>query len=319
MKKQTHELTDRQKIPVFDDLRDFYNHIHASPPLSKDFDVREINPEVIGSYDFVARPFRHSFYCVALYLEGDVMLNSGFWKTKLQRPALYFKTPYQLLSWNKPERWLKEYFVVFTECFALQHKQLADIIFDLPFFKIEKTIPFEVSEEEAAILGDMYKKIHYEYRSDHLDRYELIAAYTLILLVNIQRLYHQYADTDPVLSREVKLNDNGLFKKFQALLKAHFSGNEINDKAHSVKYYAALLSTHPNHLNAVVKRKTGQTALSLIHGQIMTEAKSLLSQTGFSVKETAFRLGFKEPAHFNNFFRKRMNCTPADFRRAMAL
>src|ERR1700722_1764095 len=102
-------------IPHFNDLISFYKHINASAPLSADFDIREINPDALKSYDYVAKPFRHSLYCVAFYLEGDITLNTGFWKTKLEKPAIYFKTPYQILSWVKPARWLKEYFIVFNE------------------------------------------------------------------------------------------------------------------------------------------------------------------------------------------------------------
>ena len=86
-----------ETIPQFNDLISFYKHVKASPPLSEDFDIREINPETIKLYDFITKPFRHRFYCIALYLEGGVTLNTGFWKTKLDKPALYFKTPYQIL------------------------------------------------------------------------------------------------------------------------------------------------------------------------------------------------------------------------------
>ena len=127
-----------KNIPYLTDLVSFYDHVRARPPLHKDFDIREINPEVLKGYDYVAKPFRHSFYCIDLLLDADVTLNSGFWKRKLSKPALYFKTPCQVLSWMKPERWIKEYFIVFTEDFMLRYKALADIIFDLPFFQIDQ-------------------------------------------------------------------------------------------------------------------------------------------------------------------------------------
>lgn len=118
-KKKTNHFDET--IPYYNDLIGFYKHIKASPPLSEHFDIREINPEVIKSYDYVAKPFRHNLYCITLYLEGDVTLTTGFWKTKLNKPALYFKTPHQLLSWIKPEKWLKEFFIVFTENFLLKY------------------------------------------------------------------------------------------------------------------------------------------------------------------------------------------------------
>src|SRR5882724_2140789 len=123
-------------LPYLNDLVSFYKHMKARPPLNKDFDIREINPEVLKGYDYVAQPFRHSFYRITLFLEGEVTLNAGFWKRNLSKPALYFKTPCQVVSWTKPAAWLKEYFIVFTETFLLKHKSIADIVFELPFFQL---------------------------------------------------------------------------------------------------------------------------------------------------------------------------------------
>ena len=76
-----------ESIPYFNDIVSFYKHVNARPPLHNDFDIREIDPQVLKGYDFAARPFRHSFYCVVLFLQGDISLNTGFWKTRLKKPA----------------------------------------------------------------------------------------------------------------------------------------------------------------------------------------------------------------------------------------
>src|SRR6202790_1937591 len=134
--KRTGPQSKGEDIPYLRDLESFYKHVKARPPLHKDFDIRKIDPEVLKSYDYVAKPFRHSFYCITLFLQGDITLNTGFWKTRLKRSALYVKTPCEVVSWVKPDRWLKEYFIVFTENFVLNHKALADIIFEFPFFQL---------------------------------------------------------------------------------------------------------------------------------------------------------------------------------------
>jgi AraC family transcriptional activator of pobA len=314
--KQKKKIHEDEKIPYFEELISFYKHINASPPLSEDFDIREINPEVLKAFDYVAKPFRHNLYCIAFYLEGDVTLNTGFWKTKLDKPAIYFKTPCQILSWAKPAKWLKEYFIVFTESFILKHKPLADIIFALPFFKLEKAIPLEINEpEDVEMLKNLYKKIFNEYHSLNNDKYDLIHSYTYELLIHLRRLFIKYSETDFDLAQKIKTNDNTLVDKFLSLIKKHISSNEMGDEIHSVKFYAGLLTTHPNHLNAVVKRITKKNALSLIHNQIIIEAKSMLTQTNIPIKVIASNLGFKEPSHFNNFFKKRIDLTPSAYRK----
>ena len=304
-----------REIPYLPDLVSFYNHVKAKPPLHKDFDIREIDPEVLKSYDYVAKPFRHSFYCITLFLEGDVNLNAGFWKTRLNKPALYFKTPCQVVSWAKPSRWLKEYFIVFTESFMLSHKALADIIFDLPFFQLEKAIPFEIEADEVELLTDLYKKILNEYRSDRADKFELIVSYTHILLVHVRRMYFRYAETDKALLTHIHEHENILVERYRSLIRQNILKGNIDKRNFTIKKLASQLSTHPNHLNAVIKRHKQKTAIAFMHEQISHEAQSLLSQTGLTLKEIAFKLGFTDSSHFNHFFKKHTGITPAAYRK----
>src|SRR5258708_2882271 len=268
-----------REIPYLPDLISFYNHVKAKPPLYKDFDIREIDPEVLKSYDYVARPFRHSFYCITLFLQGDVTLNAGFWKTRLSKPALYFKTPCQVVSWMKPQQWLKEYFIVFTENFILSNKALADIIFELPFFQLEKAIPFEIEPDEVELLTGLYQQILKEYRSGNADKFELIVSYVHTLLIHVRRLYNKYVKTDETLTAYIHQHEHSLVEKFRVLIRKHIIAGDMDKHHRTVKYFAAQLSTNPKHLNAVVKRQHQKTAIAFIHEQIVHEAQSLLSHT----------------------------------------
>ncbi|MDP9042940.1 MAG: helix-turn-helix domain-containing protein [Bacteroidota bacterium] len=313
------QQSDTEKIPYLRDLASFYKHVKARPPLHKEFDIREINPEVLKNYDFVAKPFRHSFYCMALFLEGDISLNTGFWKVRLKRPAVYFKTPCQVVSWQKPERWLKEYFIVFTDRFLADHKSLADIIFDLPFFQLEKAIPFEIDPDEVTLLKGIYEQILKEYRSDFKDKFALISSYVHTLLLQVQRLYYKNAETDEVLTTHIHQHEYHLVKSFQSLIRNKIAEGEFDNRHLTVKYFASLLSTHPNHLNAVVKRQRQKTAIAFMHEQILLEAQSLLNQTEFTIKNIAGRLGFADSSHFNHFFKKQTGDTPAAYRKVQKL
>lgn len=75
--KAKQQQSAAEKIPHFTELVSFYKHVKARPPLHKDFDIREIDPAVLKDYDYVAKPFRHSFYCITLFLQGDITLNAG--------------------------------------------------------------------------------------------------------------------------------------------------------------------------------------------------------------------------------------------------
>jgi AraC family transcriptional activator of pobA len=114
---------------------------------------------------------------------------------------------------------------------------------------------------------------------------------------------------------ELSFQRSSLIERFKTAVREHLASAEVANEARSVQYYAGLLFVHPNHLNAVVKKSTGEPAIRHIHQQVINEAKLLLGQTGLSVKEIAYRLAFREPAHFHTFFRKNTRQTPNEYRR----
>jgi AraC family transcriptional regulator, transcriptional activator of pobA len=312
---KTKQPSAEQGIPYFTELASFYKHVKARPPLNNDFDIRKIDPEVLKGYDYVAKPFRHSFYCIALFLQGNITLNTGFWKARLKKPCLYLKTPCQVVSWAKPPSWLDEYFIVFTENFILKYKTLAEIIFQLPFFRLEKAIPFEIEPDELKLLTNLYDQIMKEYKSDNADKFDLISSYTYSLLIHVRRLYNKYVKTDDVLTSHIHDNERMLVEKFRSLIRKKIATGETTGQHLTVRHVAGLLSTHPNHLNAVVKRQKQKTAIAFLHEQIFYEAQSLLGQTELNLKEISFRLGFADTSHFNHFFKKQSGKTPAAYRK----
>jgi AraC family transcriptional activator of pobA len=307
------------KVPFLRDLESFYKHLNARPPLNKDFDIRVVDPEVLKNYDCIARPFRHSFYCLTFFLQGDITLNSGFWNVRLKKPALYFKTPCQADTWKSAECRPKEYFIVFTEKFMADHKLLADIIFELPFFQLEKAIPFEIEPEEVELIDGIFKQIFKENESNHKDKYILISSYVHTLLLHIRRLYFKYTETDEKLVSHIYDHEFVLVENFRSIIRKKLANDEHSNRHLNVTQFAKLLSTHPNHLNAVVKRQQNMTAIAFLHKELLYEAQALLNESGVTIKDIAFRLGFSDSPHFNNFFKKHTGKTPAAFRKNKSL
>jgi len=197
----------------------------------------------------------------------------------------------------------------------MNYKTLADIIFALPFFKLEKAIPFELEPHEVDLLTNLYRQILDEYRSHNPDKLDLIASYTHVLLIHVRRMYNKYVETDKELTAHIHRFDHSMVEEFRTLIRKNILSGNMENGNRTVKYFASQLATHPNHLNAVVKRKTQKTAIAFIHEQLIHEAKSLLNQTELSIKEIAFKLGFNEPSHFNHFFKKQMGTTPVLYRK----
>lgn len=297
-------------VPEPNDLIEFSEYCKFPPPLDKDFDIRKVET----TYYNKTQPFRYRFYSISLYLEGNSTLNAGFWEKKLKVPALFVRSPYQILSWEIPSSMLREYIVVCTEDFLIQYKLIGQIILNCPIFKFDNSVLFTIDQDSADMLRGLYERIYEEYHSGNEDRYDLIISYFHTLLLQVQRLYNKFAAINKDIITIQNKEDINTVEQFKSLLKKHIATGEDNKQSRSVSFYAGHLSIHPNHLNAVVKRITGQTAHSFIHQQVINIAKALLTQTTLSMKEISYKLSFISLSHFSNFFKKYTGFTPVEFR-----
>jgi AraC family transcriptional regulator, transcriptional activator of pobA len=87
------------------------------------------------------------------------------------------------------------------------------------------------------------------------------------------------------------------------------------DNSHRVSDYAELLHISPKYLNKIVKEVMGVTAKSIISEQLLIRSTRELKFTNSSVKMISSQLGFSEPEHFSNFFKKNVGCTPLTYRK----
>jgi AraC-like DNA-binding protein len=252
--------------------------------------------------------FRHEFYCIALRHEGSNREVMG----RFLGANLFFNSPYQIVTWDILPDW-KGFYIIFDREFIGMNPAWQNFIIDYPFFRLDKTIAFDLPEKSAEFANDLFENIFDEYHSDNEDKFQFIQSYTQLLLLITKRHFLQI-NIDEEDSKENRTADVLLISRFQSLLEVAFTHEYAESEIRHPTFYAEKLNVHPNHLNAVVKRITGNTATHLIQNQILIYAKSLLLQTDLSIKEIAYRLQFSEPTHFNAFFKKFTHQTPQQFR-----
>jgi AraC-like DNA-binding protein len=109
--------------------------------------------------------------------------------------------------------------------------------------------------------------------------------------------------------------------EFFRLLEAETAGinKETPIRIRTAKEFAADLAVHPNHLNALLKKHTGQNVSTHIKNRLLDETKVLLLQTDWSLQEIGYSIGYAEQPNFNSFFKKNTGITPAEFRKAYHL
>jgi len=84
-------------------------------------------------------------------------------------------------------------------------------------------------------------------------------------------------------------------------------------------FYAENLGITPTQLNRVCRQVMGSSALGVINGRLLVEAKRDLAYSSLSVKEIALTLGFAEAGYFSRFFAKHTGVSPRAFREAIRL
>lgn len=79
--------------------------------------------------------------------------------------------------------------------------------------------------------------------------------------------------------------------------------------------YAAKLGVTPTHLARCCKETSGKSALTLLNGRILFEARLLLRDSNSSVRQIAGDLGFGSAAYFTRAFQAQTGQTPSQFRK----
>lgn len=288
-------------------LNEYCSHINIPPPREQWFDLRRFD-ETMKTVNLHQTPFRHEFYAIALKLAGSNREVNG------QHIAanLFFNTPYQVISWDIESDW-QGWYIMFSDDFVRSNSAWNDFINDFPFLTLDKSIPFDLPQNETLFIGQVFEQIHTEYESNQPDRLAFIQAYSQLLLLQVRRCYELVANSWP-LTRENRRADQQTVGQMQQLISKCLANEQVGELARSPSYYAEQLNMHPNHLNAIVKRISGKTASQLVQEGVISAAKALLNTTGLTVKEIAYQLYFSEPTHFVGFFKKHTGQTPHQFR-----
>ena len=145
-----------------------------------------------------------------------------------------------------------------------------------------------------------------EYRNQKPGQACVIGAYLKIIFVLLGRLSHQTPQIGSQTDARIKI-----YEAFVKLMEQNFM------KHWPVSIYAKELGLTTGRLNRLCQRYTGQNAMQIIHGHLISEAKRKLIYADVSMNEVAYDLGFKDPAYFSRFFTKHCNEPPGKFKLRM--
>ena len=85
-------------------------------------------------------------------------------------------------------------------------------------------------------------------------------------------------------------------------------------KERDVSFYARMQHINPRYFSAIIKEKTGDSALQWIVRMVITEAKQLLEESDLSIKEIADQLNFPTQSFFGKYFKQYVGVSPKEYR-----
>lgn len=290
-------------------IQDFYSRKQNWLPDNLHNDIGHFNVFRIEQFrgDNIRPYTRRDYFKITLLVNGS-KIEYADKIIELKNPALVFTNPFIPYRWEQFDSIYRGIFCIFDQAFFHRHGNLNNYS---PFQPNGNHV-FELTEEQYQVLQQHFERMFDEINSNFVHKYDVLR--TIVYEVVLFALKIQPATTFGNHENNASQRITTLFLE---LLERQFPIDEQHQTLvlRTANDYATHLNIHANYLNRAVKEITSKTTSQIIAERVLQEAKILLKQTTWSIAEIAFALGFTEPTHFNNFFKKHLNTTPTHFRK----
>ena len=293
-------------------LEEFYRQKFAGTPAFiqreiGDFNVFKVEESIAPTGEITVKYARRDFFKISL-VTGENLYHYADKTLHVKGTSLMFFNPRVPYRWEPISPENSGYFCIFKDAFFTE--KLRNNFSDLPMFALGGKPSYILNEEQGIYAGEIFKKMVNEIGSDYKFKQDLLVSYVTELihyalkLEAAETLYHQSNANSRITAI------------FTELLERQFPIENTKQRftMRSAKDFANQLFVHVNHLNRAIRETTGKTTSNLIAERLSNEAKALLKHTDWSISDIGYCLGFEEPAHFNNFFKKHNTKSPSTYR-----
>src|SRR5688572_6751400 len=292
-------------------LEDFYRTKLQIMPGNLQQDIGHFNvfrlEDCVGEKGQPVKYSRREFYKVTL-IRGKNIYHYAEKSLEVDGSTLIFFNPRVPYTWQPVTGELTGFFCIFREGFF--NGSMRGSINELPMFAPGGKPAYVLNKAQDKQVAALFTKMLEEIRSDYRYKYELLRNY-------VTELIHTALKMEPSEKLYEHPDANSrITALFIELLERQFPIESTSQRfsLRSPQDFASQLAVHVNHLNRSIKHTTGKTTSHHIFERMVSEAKALLKHTSWNISEISYCLGFDEPSHFNNFFKKLTGQTPTAFR-----
>lgn len=292
-------------------LEDFYQKKFNWLPDNLQQDIGHFNvfrlEDCIGPTAVPVQYSRRDFYKISL-IRGRNVYHYADKSIEIEGSTLMFFNPQVPYAWESRSDDKTGFFCIFKEAFFTQ--KIRGSVHELPMFSAGGKPSYLLNTSQDEHVSQLFVKMIDEMNSDYQYKYDLLRNYVTELIhyalkMQPSETLYQHADAKSRITAV-----------FTELLERQFPIESPTQrfKLRSANDFAQQLSVHVNHLNRSIRETTGRTTTDHIAERLASEAKALLKHTDWNIAEISYSLGFEEPAHFNNFFKKQTQLTPSAYR-----
>jgi AraC family transcriptional regulator, transcriptional activator of pobA len=269
--------------------------------LKMDFDIQLHRIEkLVNEFEGFMPPNRMSHYILAFITVGKGQKTIGQYSFNIQNDMTLIFPRKVIHSTNTWSLDTKGFMLTFNDNFFTGSNFPFSFLSLNSLFKLSH-LPYRiVAKDIASRITSIYEDLFLLDKSGIHYKSELLTVKVAELIF----IYKSVFETENLNSG----SKDFLYDKFVDLVERDFR------KEKSVKYYADILSVHPNHLNFIVKKHAGYTAKGYILNRLILEAKYILTSPGLPVKEIAFDLGFEDYNYFCRSFKTIVKLSPQKYR-----
>jgi AraC family transcriptional activator of pobA len=265
--------------------------------------------DFLADLDLVGVYSRKDFYKVTLttgpatYCCADQRLVLG-----PGEQAIVFTNTQVPYTWEVPETAAcRGYCCVFTEAFLPAYTHLRPTEWSV--FAPDRLAFFRLTEDQYAAFGRLFEQMLAEQESSYAHKYDLLYHYLMACVHSALKLNAvTEAHGVTAATRLAAAFGDLLARQYPIVTPARRLG------LRTPQAFADALTVHVNYLTRTLKAVTGKTTTQLLAERLVQEARTLLLHTDWPVSTIGYCLGFEEPTHFAQFFRRHTGQTPTQVR-----
>ncbi|MFT5820716.1 MAG: AraC-like DNA-binding protein [Crocinitomix sp.] len=224
--------------------------------------------------------------------------------------TLVFLAPNQVTSFVDPIEKLDDsgWSILFHPD-LIRKSTLGKEISGFSFFDYDVNEALHLSDKEKQFLITLVDKIEQEI-DQNLDKHsqDLIVHNLGTILKYSNRYFDRQFYTRANINKDI-------VSRFEQFLNTYFDSNELqNEGIPTLKKCGEALNMSGSYLSDLLCIETGKSALDHIHAYLIENAKSALLNSGGTISEVAFNVGFSYPQHFSILFKSKTGLSPSQYR-----